>query len=153
MSGDLRRDVKMLVDHLKRARSDEDESQWSVNNVWSETQQLPLSVELPSDRDLTSSWRKAAGCGREVMGSDPSAGAVGKMRTWQFFDQSWEIVSVELVERATVVMGIHFSSIRSDRLDRRSEIWVQRFSTFHQNQTDVTCWKESFGICSFFHLY
>lgn len=46
--------------------------------VWSEIQQLPLSVVLPSDRDLTSSWRKAAGCGHEVMGSDPNALAVEK---------------------------------------------------------------------------
>lgn len=38
--------------------------------VWSEIQQLPLSVGGPSDGDLTSSWCKAVSCGREVVGSD-----------------------------------------------------------------------------------
>lgn len=53
--------------------------------VWSEIQQLPLSVGLPLDSDLTSSWRKAAGCGHEVMGSDPKVLVAEKWNMTVFF--------------------------------------------------------------------
>lgn len=41
--------------------------------VCAQTQQLLLSAALPSERAVTSGWRKAAGCGPEVTGSDPKA--------------------------------------------------------------------------------
>lgn len=39
--------------------------------VCTEIQQLPLSVGVPSDGVLTSSWRTAISCTHEVEGSDP----------------------------------------------------------------------------------
>lgn len=48
--------------------------------VWSETQQLPLSAGVPSDRDLTSSWCEAVSCSNEVASSDSKVLTAGK--TW-----------------------------------------------------------------------
>lgn len=95
--------------------------------VWSEIQQLPLSVALPSDSDLTSSWCKAAGCGHEVMGSDAKALTAEKWDMTIFLcvfrAANTHLWSYEmLLDRAMLIMGISIYQLCASWLSVRG-LW------------------------------
>lgn len=98
--------------------------------VWSEIQQLPLSAGVPSDRDLTSSWRKAVSCGHEVLGSDPKVLTAEKWDMTVFlmcvFRTMWKAFG--RTSGREMIMGIYISSISYVCLGQGCIYWNDLFN-------------------------